>query len=115
MLGLQFLDDAGAVAVSWSVDAKSLQHCQPHVAQWCVLGQDKMLAKLQVGSATGQNRRAIGQVVDGTDVRSKGHGGVVEEARSVGFLGRFEFVDQAGQEFAVGLVTYLRGLHPFAG
>ena len=115
LLGLKFFDDAGAVAVSWSVDAKSLQHGQPHIAQWCVLGQDKMLAKLQVGSATGQHRRAIGQVMDGADVRSKGHGGMVEEARSIRFLGRFEFVDQAGQEFAVGLVTHLRGLHPFAG
>ena len=57
---------------------------------------------------------AIGQVVDGADVRSEGHGGMVEEARSIRFLGRFEFVDQAAQQFAVGLVTHLRGLHPFA-
>ena len=76
---------------------KSLQHRQPHIAQRCVLRQDEMLAQFQVGSAAGENRWAIGQVVDGADVRSEGHGGVVEEARSVGFLCGLEFVDQAGQ------------------
>ena len=64
-----------------SVDAESLQHRKPHVAQWRVLRQDEMLAQFQVGSAAGENGRAIGQVVNGADVRSEGHGGVVEEAR----------------------------------
>jgi len=78
MLGLQLLHDARAVAVSFGVDAESLQHRQPHIAQRCVLRQDEVLAECQVGSAAGEDGRAIGQVVDGADVRSEGHGGVVE-------------------------------------
>ena len=42
-------------------------------------------------------------------------GGVVEEARPVGFLPGLELVDQAGQQFAVDLVAHLRGLHAIAG
>ena len=97
LLRLQFLHDAGAVAVLFGVDAESLQHCQPHIAQWCVLRQDEVPAQFQAGSAAGEDGRAIGQVVDGADVRSEGHGGVLEEARPVGFLRGLEFVDQAGQ------------------
>ena len=59
--------------------------------------QDEMLAELQVGSAAGEDGRAIGQVMDRADVRSEGDGGVVEEARSVGFFRGLESVDQAGQ------------------
>ena len=57
-----------AVAVSHSVDAHSLQHCQPHIAQRGVLRQDEMLAQLEVGSAAGENRWAIGEVMDRADV-----------------------------------------------
>ena len=65
---LQFLYDAGAVAVSRSVDTHPLQHRQPHVAQGRVLRQSQMLAQLDVGSAAGENRWTIGEVMDGADV-----------------------------------------------
>ena len=82
---------------------------------WRVLRQDEVLAQFQVGSAAGENGGAIGQVVDGADVGSEGHGGVVEEAGAVGFFRGLEFVDEAGQKFAVGLVAHLGGLHALAG
>ena len=68
MLRLQLVHDARAVAVSFGVDAKSLQHRQPHIAQGRVLREDKMLAQLQVGSAAAENRWAIGEVMDRADV-----------------------------------------------
>ena len=91
------LHHARAVAVPVDIDADSSQHRQPNIAQRRVLRQDEVLAQLQAGSAAGEDGRAIGQVVDGADVRSEGYGGVVEETRSVGFLRGLELVDQAGQ------------------
>ena len=44
-LSLQLLHHSGTVAVSFGVDAESLQHRQPHIAQRRVLRQDEMLAQ----------------------------------------------------------------------
>ncbi len=80
-------------------DPHPMQHCQPDVAERRVLRQHEMLAQFQVGAATGEDGGAIGEVVDGADVRAEGQGGVIEEARSVSFLGSLELVDEADSEF----------------
>ena len=50
------------------LDAESLQHRQPHVAQRGIFCQHDVLTKFQIGTAAGYHGRAIGQVVNRADV-----------------------------------------------
>ncbi len=68
LLSLQLVHDARTVAVSFGARAESLQHGQPYVAQRRVFRQDEVLAEFQLGSAAGENRWAISEVVNGADV-----------------------------------------------
>ena len=84
------------------IDSHSMEHRQPHVAKWRVVGLDQVLPQIEFGPATSEDGRAIGEVVDRADVGPEGQGSVIKEAGAVGFSGGLELVDEAGQEFAVG-------------
>ena len=55
-----------------------------------------MLAEFQVSATTGKDGRAIGEVMNGADVRTESYGSVVEETRSIGFFSCLQFVNKAG-------------------
>ena len=65
--------------MSVDVDAKSLQHCQPYIAQRCVILQDDVLPQFQIGPATCEDGWAVGQVVNRADIRAEGYGGVIKQ------------------------------------
>ena len=67
-LSLQFLHNARAITMLLRLDAKPLQHRQPHVAQRGILCQHDVLTKFKIGTAAGDHGRSIGQVVNRADV-----------------------------------------------
>ena len=50
--------------------------------------------QFQVGSATSEDSRAVGKVVDRTDIRTECYSGVIKQARSNRFFRGFKFVDR---------------------
>ena len=101
--------------MTFDIDPHPVQHGQPDVAERGILWKNQMLAELEVGSTAGEDGGAIGQVMDGADVRTESHGSVVKQAGTISFFGGLELVDQAGKEFAVNLVALLGGFHTLTG
>ena len=108
--GDDLLQRPGAVTVALGLDSDSMQHRQPGVAERGVFGRDDIVAEFQAGTATGEDGGTIAQLVACADVATVGEGDVVEETRTVGFLGRFEFVEESREQFALGDVAALRGV-----
>ncbi|MEK0445825.1 MAG: hypothetical protein RLZZ399_1146 [Verrucomicrobiota bacterium] len=112
--GLELLDHAGAVAVALGGDPEAVEEGEPDVGERGVLGEDKVLPEFEVGAAAGEKGGAIIEVMDAADVAAVGEGDVVEERGAIGFPGGLEFVEKSGEEFALGGVPFLGGLHALA-
>ena len=50
--------------MAFGLNAQTLQHGQPHVAERCVFRQSKVLAQFQVGAAAGEYGWTVGEIMD---------------------------------------------------
>ena len=107
---------SGPVLSPWrsAFDAHAVQQAEPEIAQRRPLRHDEVLAELEARAAAGDDRRAVVERVARAEVAAVDERDVVEQARAVGFLGRLELVDQAGEQFALRGVAALRGVELFA-
>ena len=94
--------------------ADAVEQGQPRIAQRRVLWCDEVVAELDPGTAAGEERGAVVEVVLGADVAAVSKGDVVEQTRTIGFFGRFEFVDESGEQLALHEIALLRGGELFA-
>lgn len=88
-LTLQFRDHAGAIAMTLDRNPRALEHRESGVAKRRILFDNNVFTKPDAGAATGQNCRAIRQVVTSTDVAAVGNRHVVEQPAAIRFLRRF--------------------------
>ncbi len=78
---------------------------EPRVAQRRVFRNDEVLPEFDARAASGEDRRAVIQIMHAADVAAKDEACVVKQASAVGFFGRFQLVDQTGEEFALNEIA----------
>ena len=93
----------------------SLEKTEPEIAEGRFFGSDDVPSVLNPGSASGNDRRTVGQVVDGVNVASKSHRGVIEKAAAIRFLDALQSIEEMGKQLGLFLVSLFRDLHASAG
>lgn len=73
------------------------------------------MTELDPGAAAGDERGAIGKVVNRANVAAEDDSCVIEQAAAVGSGHGFQFVEQASVQLGVGGIPLLRGFHALAG